>query len=205
MKWTRLMHLTGGAFIVVVCMAAFTPIPNIVGRAVSVPSLVQPGDAIVVLAAGITPDGRLVNRSMRRTIYGLRLYKRNLASTIVFSGPAQGGSLSEADERADLAREMGVPDDAILAVNDVNTTYDESRRIASVLAARNLKQILLVTDSLHMRRAKLVFERAGLQVRPAASDDMSSYAITAEERLLLSEEVLLESVGLLYYRLAGYI
>ena len=39
------------------------------------------------------------------------------------------------------------------------------------LIRRGLRTVLLVTDAIHMRRARALFERAGFTVRPAPTDD----------------------------------
>lgn len=198
------MGTIGSAVVIGLLAAAFTPLMNVAGRVLEVPSVVQKADAIVVLAAGTAQDGSLNYRSMRRMLLGLRLFKRGLAPLIVLTGPPDDSAPPEAAVRAAIARDLGLPAAAIIEIPDVKTTREESEQIASVLLSRNLHQILLVTDSLHMWRSKLVFERAGLRVFPVASDDFPRVALTAKSRLELMQDVLLESGGLLYYHLAGY-
>ena len=47
------------------------------------------------------------------------------------------------------------------------TTAENARESAAVLKANAAQRVLLVTDSVHMRRARRVFEHAGLEVIPA--------------------------------------
>jgi uncharacterized SAM-binding protein YcdF (DUF218 family) len=56
-----------------------------------------------------------------------------------------------------------------------------------------------------MRRAMLVFERAGFQVFPAPSDNLSGGAGSTFDRLNLMRRVLQETGALIYYQAAGYI
>jgi uncharacterized SAM-binding protein YcdF (DUF218 family) len=74
-----------------------------------------------------------------------------------------------------------------------------------MLQGRNAKQILLVTDSQHMRRARDLFERIGLQVFPATVDARSGAATSPGARLRLTRDLLGEWLALGYYRVAGYL
>jgi uncharacterized SAM-binding protein YcdF (DUF218 family) len=168
---------------------------------------IEQADAIVVLGAGVMPQGKLMDESMRRLVAGIELFKRGMAPLLVVSGPGRPDAPvpTEATVRAKLAETMGIPPDAILPEGAVNSTREESVRISSTLRARNATRILLVTESLHMRRAKLVFEHAGLKVQPAVSDDYPAVLLSPQDRLWLTLRIVQEGAGLIYYRLAGYI
>jgi uncharacterized SAM-binding protein YcdF (DUF218 family) len=100
---------------------------------------------------------------------------------------------------------MGIPPEAIIKIETSMTTREESIHTASVLRQRNMHRIILVTESLHMRRAKLVFERSGLEVLPAISTDYPGAILRPGGRLWLAMRLMQESAALVYYRLAGYI
>jgi uncharacterized SAM-binding protein YcdF (DUF218 family) len=85
------------------------------------------------------------------------------------------------------------------------TTREEAVRTKALLAPRQVRRILLVTDYQHMRRAQALFERAGFDVLPATTEEQSSVARGPEGRLELMRAVLGEVVARLYYRLAGYL
>src|SRR5262249_16088836 len=131
---------------------------------------------------------------------------QELAALIVFSGPPRRDDpqRTEAEQRSVLAQNMGIPVEAILKEETANTRRDEAVRISRLLMHRGLRKILQVTDSLHLRRSKLVFEGTGLYVYPAASDDYSVSAVSPKDRLFLASRVIEESAALAYYRLAGY-
>ena len=150
--------------------------------------------------------GSLQDESLRRVIAGIDLYKQGLAPLIVLSGGARRDDMqhTEAQQRSILAQTMGIPAEAILKEETSNTTREEAVRISRLLMHRGLIKILLVTESLHLRRAKAVFENAGLEVYPATSDDYSVSAISAKDRLWLASRIIEESAALAYYRLAGY-
>jgi uncharacterized SAM-binding protein YcdF (DUF218 family) len=199
----RLGIFTATGFLIV----AETPVSNIAGQRLAVGEAVKASDAIVVLAAGLIHTGILHEESMRRTVHGIELYKQGLAPSLVVLGPARPHepNPTEAEVRSKLARSMGIPPDAILKVETARTTRDESIQTGKLLQQRNVRRIILVTESLHMRRAKLAFERAGFEVLPAVSCHYPAAMLLPEERLWLAMRVLQESAALIYYRLAGYI
>jgi uncharacterized SAM-binding protein YcdF (DUF218 family) len=198
--WDRIIRGLGFLTIAVFLLASLTPIPNIIAARIQAPEVLQPCDAIVVLGGGMVAPGMLKDDSMRRTLRGIELYKRGLASLIILSGEPR-----EAAVRTAMARSLGVPDEAILTLDAAPTTREESTQTKDLLRKRNAKRITLITDSLHTRRAKLLFERVGLEVYPAYSADYVSAMTAPRDRLWLSIRVAQETLALIYYRIAGYI
>jgi len=188
-------------------LISFTPSVNRASKAFALNPETKSVDAIVVLAAGLMNGGSLEDESLRRTIAGINLYKKDLAPILVLSGRGYGGApqLTEAEARSQLAQSLGVPGESILKEETANTTQEEAIRISRLLMHRGLRSVLLVTQSLHLRRAKLVFERTGLIVLPVPSDDYPTAATGPTSRLWLAARLVQESTALLYYRLAGYI
>ena len=74
----------------------------------------------------------------------------------------------------------------------------------ATLRVRGARRILLVTDSLHLVRARPLFEQAGLQVLPAPTDDRLAEVSTPSARVALALHLLQEGLARLYYRVAGY-
>src|SRR5205085_447015 len=112
-------------------------------------------DAIVVLA-GNAPD---------RLPYAETLMSQGYAALLVVSNERVHTHGLEttwlALHRAGVsAPEIG--DDNLLVVDDPppESTIDEARRDADLLAARGLHSALLVTDAFHARRADLLFRAA---------------------------------------------
>ena len=205
MKWNHVAGSIGAITVLFLLVATLTPVLNVVSRAVTVSSDLQPSDAIVILGSGLLNDGTLNPASMGRLVFGLRLYKQGLSHILILSGQARKNTAPESTVRARIATELGIPQSAILEMSDVNTTRDEAREAAALLADRNLKQVLLVTDSLHMLRSKMVFEAAGLRVFSAPADNFPAIAVSPADRLILLRDLLIHSSGLFYYRLAGFI
>ena len=205
MLWNRLTSVLGPAVLILFLVSAYTPVWNGIASALAEPAVIESADAIVVLSASLLGNKTLTAESLRRAFHGIGLYRRGLAPLIILSGRERVSPPTEAEIRARLARDMGIQADAILLEETANTTREESMRIGELLLSRNARRILLVTQSLHMRRAKLVFERAGFHVLPAPSDQYPKIASGPAGRFWLMFRVLQETVGLLYYRSAGYI
>jgi uncharacterized SAM-binding protein YcdF (DUF218 family) len=84
-------------------------------------------------------------------------------------------------------------------------TREEVIFVRALLQPRGVRRILLVTDSQHMSRARVLFERAGFEVFPTSVDDVSNREAGPEQRLRLMRWVLKEFVARLYYWVAGYL
>jgi uncharacterized SAM-binding protein YcdF (DUF218 family) len=208
--WERLIRLLGASIVVVFLAVAFTPLSNVVaGRLAITENLksANPADAIVVLGGGLLRNGVLNQESLRRTVRGIELYKQGVAPLLVLLGPSRLDETepTEAEVRAKLARAVGIPTDAIIKLETANTTAEESRQSAVLLRPRNVRRIILVTESMHMRRAQSVFERAGFEALPAISTDYVAIMRAPQDRLWLAMRFLQETTALFYYRLAGYI
>jgi uncharacterized SAM-binding protein YcdF (DUF218 family) len=180
-------------------------LPNILGRWLSTPARLEHAEAIVVLGGGIAPDGTLNNGSLRRAVHGITLHRKGLGPLLVFLGTDNTDGPSEAEVRAELARQMGISPERILTEAGPRTTRKEAVRVEVILRPMGVRRILLVTDSQHMARAQGLFERAGFEVLAAPADDLSSTADAPEERLRLMRRILGEILARIYYQVAGYL
>lgn len=154
------------------------------------PARFERAQAIVVLGGGVHQDGMLSHASLRRTLHGISLHRKGLAPLLVLSGPAPDAGPGEAEVRAELARELGISSAAILTVTKARTTREEAAHVRALLEPRDIRRILLVTDSQHMVRARPLFERAGFEVVAAPADDFSSVQEAPEGRLELTRRIL---------------
>ena len=205
MTWDRFTLAVGAIAVILILMIVATPLVNVAGQAFAVPANLQPAGAIVVLGSGLRDDGSLTYESAQRLLFGLRLYKEGMAPILVLSGPRRPNTAPESTVRARIAIEMGVPSTKIYELINVNTTRDEAQETARVLKPLGINHVLLITESMHMRRAKDVFEAAGLTVFAAPSDDLPAIATAPLDRLELGTKLFMHAAGLLYYRIAGYI
>ena len=198
----RICGLLGLGALVLFALVAFTPLPNLLAETLSVPAVIAPADAVIVLAGGgVSRQGLLSSVSFRRAVYGIGLYQEGWAPLLVFSGGGRG----EGGIRAALARRLKVPPEAMLTVSSGHTTREEAMQMQRLLQPRGVRRILLVTDAPHMLRARALFERVGFEVLPAPALDGTGSVERPQSRLDLFQRTLQELVALQYYRLAGYL
>jgi uncharacterized SAM-binding protein YcdF (DUF218 family) len=200
-----LVRLIGGAALLAFAATAFTSLPSDLDRMLDLDDRLEAADAIVVLGGGgLRGDAQLSDVSLRRLIRGITLFQEGLAPLLVVAGGEhRGASRSEAEIRARVARSFGIPDSAILTESSGRRTLEEAAGMAKLLHPHGIQRILLVVDRQGMRRATALFQRAGFEVLPAATDDVSSAATTPEARLALMQRILIEITALFYHRLIG--
>jgi len=187
-------------------VASFTPAVELLGRLVIPDRPAERAEAIVVLGAGgVAPGGGLTDSSLRATMEGVHLFHEGWAPLLVLSGA--GGPLlrTEAETRAEFARQSGVPPAAIVIAGPVRTTREEALKVRALLEPRGVRKILLVVDGPGTVRAMAVFERVGFDVVPAPWSETVTSDNTPEERLTLLRSLAMEAIARLYYRLMGYV
>lgn len=174
--------------------------------------------AIVVLSGGrVQPPGdHTVSEWMDadRFYGGVELHKANKAPLLIFTGgwiPWQPNAKPEGEVLIQYAVDLGVPRDHMLTTAKVVNTDEEARAVADLLADRlgtnAAPQVLLVTSAFHMRRAQILFARAGVKTVPFPVDFKVSEAETFTLLNLLpnagslnmTETALREQYGLLFY------
>jgi len=102
--------------------------------------------------------------SIHRIAEGVRLHQALPDTRIVFSGYNSRGTMTSAAAGAALAKALGVPAGKIVIEERPRTTGEEAARMRQVVGT---ERFLLVTSALHMPRAMMLFQRAGL--RPIAA------------------------------------
>ncbi len=123
-------------------------------------------DAIVVAGCRVYPAGEPSPALRRRTERAVALWREEKAPVIVFTGGVGRNPPSEARVASDVARAMGVPDEALL-LEDRSTSTEENARLAATLI--DARRVLVVTDSYHVFRTRRVFARYFDEVDGAGS------------------------------------
>lgn len=186
-------------------------------------------DAIVVLGGSTypaTPPRPWVEVSQAgdRVLYGVKLYKDGKAPIIVFSGGRidwKDGGPPEADDMAQIARLMGVPDVALVQEGKSLNTYQNAIYVKDILRERQVDTILLVTSAIHMPRSMAIFQKQGMTAIPAPTDYWVSETSFAErsrtlqgrllnllpdaESIFVVTRVIKEYLGFVIYRLRGWL
>ena len=106
------------------------------------------------------------------------------------------------------AIELGINESQILLSNIVANTEEEAEAVVQLMSDYGLKTIILITSSFHMPRAKLLFDKQGIESEPYATDFKAtgktlswlSFLPNATGFKQTSEGVR-EYIGRLYYKL----
>jgi uncharacterized SAM-binding protein YcdF (DUF218 family) len=101
---------------------------------------------------------------------GVELFKAGKAPQLIFTGgrmPWSPVKETEGEWLAIQATRIGIPADRIQVSGEARNTAQEAKAVAALLKTRD---ILLVTSSFHMPRAKKIFEDAGFKVNTFSVD-----------------------------------
>lgn len=163
--------------------------------------------AVVVLGGGHygwtnRPGLRIDQLESSRIAAGARAWLSGRAPIVVLSG---GGS--EARTMAKAIAKFGVPASALVLEERSRNTRDNASYTAALVERRGVRRVLLVTSSLHMPRAALLFREAGFDVLPVPVPERAKRATWADRwlpsfgALWRSGRALKEYAGLLAMRL----
>jgi uncharacterized SAM-binding protein YcdF (DUF218 family) len=125
---------------------------------------------IVVLGSSYSPrDGAPITAELDETglvriVEGVRLTLQVPRARLIVSGGNERPDHAPAAGYAELARALGVADNALVILDDSLDTGDEARAVANLLGQ---SPFILVTSAYHMPRAMRLMERAGAHPVPA--------------------------------------
>lgn len=186
-----------------------------------VPAALPKVDAVVVLSGVInlklsTSEYIEFQESVERIIAGIQIVKQGYTRTLLISG-GTGSLYHQETKEAPLLRQFainfGIPESQILMESISRNTYENAVQTQRLIQEHGLSQIILVTTAIHLPRAMACFHKLGIE--PIAYPVDFQLAPEKEYRLsnLLPElgaiqrssAILHEYIGLLAYKLAGYI
>ncbi|KOC92752.1 envelope biogenesis factor ElyC [Winslowiella iniecta] len=175
----------------------------------------QKVDYVVVLGGGYTwnpewaPGSNLINNSLPRLVEGVRQWRDNPGSKMIFTGyAAQGNPVSTAEAGARVAKTLGVPDEAIIRLEKPVDTEEEAQEVKRAIGNQ---PFLLVTSANHMRRAMNFFHAQGLTPIAAPANQMAidsplnwwEQVLPSPLYLGHSDRAWYESLGLVWQWLKG--
>jgi uncharacterized SAM-binding protein YcdF (DUF218 family) len=144
--------------------------------------------------------------ALQRIHYAAKLQRETGLPLLVTGGQPDGATESEAAIMAHVLRDdFSVPVKWIEGAS--NNTAENAQFSYRQLNAASVHRILLVTDAMHMQRAKLVFEQMGLEVIPAPTIFMTTMRSTSADFLphahwlQKSSYAMHEWLGLVWYGL----
>jgi uncharacterized SAM-binding protein YcdF (DUF218 family) len=120
-------------------------------------------DAIVVMGAA-QYDGRPSPQLAARLDHVAELWPQGRAPLVVVTGGKRAGDrFTEAQASAAYLEQRGVPAAAVVLEDKGTNSYQSLRGVADELKARDLHEVIIVTDPYHALRSKLIAEQVGLQ------------------------------------------
>ena len=125
--------------------------------------------AIVILAAGIYPDAPeyhdrdvVDGLTLERLQYGAYLHRQTGLPILVTGGNPESGTPVALTMLKTLQDEFGIP---VKWVEDRSfNTAQNSQFSAAILKAQGIRKVLVISHAWHLPRARLAFEKSGLEM-----------------------------------------
>ena len=128
-------------------------------------------DLILVLGAGLRPDGSPSDMLADRLRVGAAIMEREVCGRILMSGDDSGEHYNEVAAMRKFAAELGVPTESIITDGEGYSTYESIFRAVNVYGA---KKIIIVTQEYHLYRALYVAKTFGIEAY-GVSADLNTY------------------------------
>jgi len=184
------------------------------------PPMPTQADVILVLGGALDllhsePGRPEFSQAVDRFIYALTLAKRFPASTVIFAGGTASlfdHTKTEASLLKDLAIDFGLSPGRIRVDDRSRNTIENAQEAARILHETGGSNIVLITSAFHMRRSMACLRKVGLEATPYGVDIRNHRGETNPlgwfpnaSRLDDSSAAIREYIGLVAYRLKGYI
>lgn len=197
----------------------------VAGLAHGLSSVERPGDArgaeaLVVLGGGVqTVSARgqvlaqLQSTPSLRILEAARLYKLLAPRIVIVTGGIADKRTElrpEAEQMANALTAAGIPADRIVIDAEATTTHDHPRTVGPLLAAHHVRQFVVITSPMHMRRALGVFRAQGYDpvgaVSALQSEQLASRPLLLpnDDSMMLSNQALYEYAALVMYWWRGW-
>ena len=165
------------------------------------------------------PEDRVYfSRGADRVTHTIQLYKLGKIKRILVSGGTGRLVTKESPEANKFKKVMvmaGVPDSVIILENETRNTFESAIAVKPLLDSLHLSanDCLLITSAFHMRRSLACYHKAGLDIQPFTTDFYSNPRGFYPDNLLIPrldaimtwQKLVKEWVGMLAYKMAGYI
>lgn len=167
----------------------------------------------VIVLGGFSGEDKngngVFNTFSDRFIQGLELMEQNKASHILISsgnGNLQAGSFREATWVKGELKKFNLPDSTILIEQDSRNTFENASFSKRLLEQKHLSPpYLLVTSAWHMRRARYIFKKEGLNVVSCSSGVIYNNKKLTPDMYLMPDADSLSRWGLYLKEVVGLI
>ena len=204
----RAMIRVLAALCVILGVVALTPVVPLVGRQLVREDGPRSVDAVVVLGAGVTPDGLVSGVGVERMLSGFARVAAGDTTPMVFSAVRRSARATVTPE-ADIRRLVTLAGGRRLQIiRDVFSTRDEALEVRVLATRRGWHRVGVVTSPSHSGRACRTFERVGLEVACWPSAERGPSVVrgaTITERIYSCASVVYEVLGWASYALRGWV
>ena len=135
-------------------------------------------DAIVVLGAGLRPDGTPSNMLEDRLKGAIELYKKGVAPKIILSGDCSGEDYDEVSSMRKFCIDNGVSSSDIIRDDAGFSTYETMYNVVNKMG---YKRIMVVTQKYHIYRSVYLARRMGADA-DGFSTDYREYIFWAQRK-----------------------
>ncbi len=168
-KRRRLKWLVGA--VPLLAIATFMSATDREGRVDYAAQLSAPVDAIVILGAGVEPNGQASSALRERTLHAVDLWKQGRAPYLICTGGVGDFPPAESIVAARLAQKHGVPAAKVLCEEVSTSTRQNAHFAAEICRARGWTRVIVVSQAFHLPRAARNLRREGLQAWPSPVPD----------------------------------
>ncbi len=124
-------------------------------------------DCILVLGAGLKPDGSPSDMLRDRLSFAYDLWQEGVSDTVLISGDRASESYDEVTAMKNYLLAHGVPEEAIV---EDPMGYSTSESLIRAKEVYGYENIVVVTQRYHLYRALYVAEKIGLDAKGVNSD-----------------------------------
>jgi uncharacterized SAM-binding protein YcdF (DUF218 family) len=153
-------------------------------------------DVILLLGCRALQDGTPTPCIRARSRHAASLYKQGLAPRIIASGGPSLSGPAEAGVMANLLREDGVPEAAIIQEDRSHNTIQNVLYSLQIMRERGWRTAVLVTEPYHINRAQIIARDSGLIVYSSPATDSPDWQSPLARPIKLAQD----AVKLMYYQ-----
>lgn len=146
-----------------------------------------PADAIVVL--GAAAYGKKPSPVLRERLrHAVELYQEGVAPVLVFTGGKRSSTdLTEAEVARRWAVAAGADPAGMVVEARSRSTRENLANTRTLLGEKGMRKVVLVSDPLHLARARLLGEREGLEVQTSPTPTTRFRSLRTKLPFLLRE------------------
>lgn len=116
-------------------------------------------DCILILGAGLKPDGTPNKMLQERLDKGIELYKKEIAEKLLLSGDNGQMEYNEVNAMKDYVIDAGIPPEDIFLDHAGFSTYESVYRARDIF---QVKKVIIITQKYHLFRALYIADGLGL-------------------------------------------